>query len=159
MVILQKREKTKLYFITFKLSFSYSLNFFCGNRSVNFHQNGCFGIRCLASRAVVRKLPWLPPDPVPSLPVEYLHGILCFSLSSSVDSLYHIVYVVAPLNNFFNVFCLFAPKGKLGMSDVSILSGISGLSFDSPFLSPLLFSFSFLPSPLALSVLSFFSMS
>ena len=39
------------------------------------------------------------------------------------------------------------------MSDVTPLSGISGLSFDSPFLSPLLF---FLPSPLALSVLSFF---
>ena len=36
------------------------------------------------------------------------------------------------------------------MSDVSLLSGISGLSFDSPFLSPLLF---FLPSHLALSVL------
>ena len=39
------------------------------------------------------------------------------------------------------------------MSDVTLLSGISGLSFDSPFLSPLLF---LLPSPLALSVLSFF---
>ena len=38
------------------------------------------------------------------------------------------------------------------MSDVPLLSGISGLSFDSPFLSPLLF---FLPSPLALSVLPF----
>ena len=32
------------------------------------------------------------------------------------------------------------------MSDVSILSGISGLSFDSPFLSPLFF---FLPSLLS----------
>ena len=31
------------------------------------------------------------------------------------------------------------PKGGQGMSDVSPLSGISGLSFDSPFLSPLLF--------------------
>ena len=41
-----------------------------------------------------------------------------------------------------------------GMSDVTLLSGISGLSFDSPFLSPLLFFF--LPSLLALSVLSFF---
>ena len=40
------------------------------------------------------------------------------------------------------------------MSDVSLLSEISGLSFDSLFLSPLLFFF--LPSPLALSVLSFF---
>ena len=33
------------------------------------------------------------------------------------------------------------------------MSGVSGLSFDSPFLSPLLF---FLPSHLAVSVLSFF---
>ena len=46
-----------------------------------------------------------------------------------------------------------APEGRLGMSDVPLLCGISGLSFDSSFLSPLLF---FLPSPLALSVLSFF---
>ena len=38
------------------------------------------------------------------------------------------------------------------MSDGSLLSGISGLSFDSPFLSPLLFFF-YLPSHLALSVL------
>ena len=29
--------------------------------------------------------------------------------------------------------------GRPGMSDVSLLSGISGLSFDFPFLSPLLF--------------------
>ena len=47
----------------------------------------------------------------------------------------------------------YLPKGRPRMSDVPLLSGISGLSFDSPFLSPLLF---FLPSPLALSVLSFF---
>ena len=39
------------------------------------------------------------------------------------------------------------------MSDICLLSGISRLSFDSPFLSPLLF---LLPSPLALSVLAFF---
>ena len=36
------------------------------------------------------------------------------------------------------------------MSDVVFLSGISGLSFDSPFLSPLFF----LPGPFALSVVS-----
>ena len=46
-----------------------------------------------------------------------------------------------------------SPKGRPGMSDVTLLSGISGLSFDSPFLSPVWF---LLPSPLALSVLSFF---
>ena len=52
----------------------------------------------------------------------------------------------------------FHPEGRPAMSDVSLRSGISGLSFDSPFLSPLLFVFLsfFLPSPLALSVLSFF---
>ena len=32
------------------------------------------------------------------------------------------------------------PEGRPGMSDVSLLSRISGLSFDSPFLSPLIFS-------------------
>ena len=41
----------------------------------------------------------------------------------------------------------------LGMSDAPLWFEMSGLSFDSPFLSPLLF---FLPSPLALSVWSFF---
>ena len=45
------------------------------------------------------------------------------------------------------------PEGRPGMSDVCLLSGISGLSFDSPFLSPFLF---FLPSPFALFVGSFF---
>ena len=50
---------------------------------------------------------------------------------------------------------MFAPEGRPGMSDVSPLSGISGLSFDSTLLSPLLFfclvllpflSYSFLPA-------------
>ena len=44
------------------------------------------------------------------------------------------------------------PKGRPGMYIVIALSGISGLSFDSSFLSPLLF---FLPSPLTLSVFIF----
>ena len=34
---------------------------------------------------------------------------------------------------------VFCPEGRPGMSEVILLSGISGLSFDSPFLSPLLF--------------------
>ena len=44
------------------------------------------------------------------------------------------------------------------MSDVSLLSRISGLSFDSPFLSSLLLFVVvvIVPSPLALFVLSFF---
>ena len=50
------------------------------------------------------------------------------------------------------------PEGRPVMCDVSLLSGISGLSFDSHFLSVLFLSlfFSFLPSSLALSVWSFF---
>ena len=36
-------------------------------------------------------------------------------------------------------------EGRPGMSDVTLLSGISGLSFESPFLSPLLFFFSLVP--------------
>ena len=35
--------------------------------------------------------------------------------------------------------CYMTPEGRPGMSDVSPLSGISGLSFDSTLLSPLLF--------------------
>ena len=31
------------------------------------------------------------------------------------------------------------PEGRLGISDGPLLSGIAGLSFDFPFLSPLLF--------------------
>ena len=46
-----------------------------------------------------------------------------------------------------------APEGRLRMSDVTPLSGISGLSFDFPI--PIS-SLAFLLSPLALSVLSVF---
>ena len=46
-------------------------------------------------------------------------------------------------------------EGRLGIDDVFPLSGISGLSFDSPFLSPLFF-LSLLPSLLVLFVLSLF---
>ena len=42
------------------------------------------------------------------------------------------------------------PRGRPGMSDVALLSEISGLSFDSLFQSPLIFQ----PNPLALSVVS-----
>ena len=61
----------------------------------------------------------------------------------------------------FSFVCLFVsfcfalflvPEGRSGMSDISLLSGISGLSFDSTLLSPLLF---FPPSPVTLSILSF----
>ena len=43
------------------------------------------------------------------------------------------------------------PEGRPGMSDVSLLSGISGLSFDSTLL---ISSLVLLPSPVTLSVLS-----
>ena len=49
---------------------------------------------------------------------------------------------------FSNV-CKVSPEGSLELSDFFPLSGKSGLSFDSPFLSHLVF----LPSPLALFVL------
>ena len=44
------------------------------------------------------------------------------------------------------------PEGSLGMSHIPLLSGNSGLSFDSPFLPP---PFFFLSTPAALSVFSF----
>ena len=73
-------------------------------------------------------------------------------------------YSFSPLHEMpaiFRHFMKCRPEERPGMSYVPLLSGISGLSFDSPFLSPLfflsLFFFFFsLPSPLALSVLSFF---
>ena len=76
------------------------------------------------------------------------------------ESPYHYVQTISsePLNLFVNqlgTVVHHSPEGRLGISYVSFLSGISGLSFDFPFLSPLLFFF-FLPSPLALSVVSFF---
>ena len=48
-------------------------------------------------------------------------------------------------------FCDTCPEGRLGVSDASILSGISGLLFPFPNSSCI-----FLPSPLALSFWSFF---
>ena len=45
-----------------------------------------------------------------------------------------------------------APKGRPGVSDVFPLSGISGLSFDSTLLSPLVI----LPIPSTLSVVSLY---
>ena len=63
------------------------------------------------------------------------------------------VWLIQHDHILFLKFQVYSPEGRLGMSDVSLLSGISRLTFDSPFLSPLLF---FLPSPFARSVLSFF---
>ena len=55
------------------------------------------------------------------------------------------------ISQLFLIFrSLMSSEGTPGMSDVSLLSGISGLSFGSTVLSPL-------PTPAAVSVLSFFS--
>ena len=69
------------------------------------------------------------------------------------------VFVLARLWRFVKVLSVFIrcivfvdPEGRPRVSDVILLSGISRLSFDSPFLSPPLFLFPFFPSPLALSV-------
>ena len=51
---------------------------------------------------------------------------------SSISNVY--VYLIMLL-----VLILHAPEERPEMSDISPLSGISGLSFDSPVLSPLLF--------------------
>ena len=67
------------------------------------------------------------------------------------ESQYHYVQTISsePLNLFVNqlgIVVHHSPEGRPGMSDVGLLSGISGLSF----WILLLF---FLPSPLAISVL------
>ena len=70
------------------------------------------------------------------------------------ESPYHYVQTISsePLNLFVNqlgTVVHHSPEGKLGMSYVSFLSGISGLSFWD------LLSCFFLPSPLALSACHF----
>ena len=59
--------------------------------------------------------------------------VFIFLIDTFVEKSEDIVFLVS--------FCLLlvSPKGRLGMSDITLLSAISGLLFDSPFLSPLLF--------------------
>ena len=80
---------------------------------------------------------------------------VCSKIAAIVYAFFFFFYFPFPtcMMFFVVVFLLEFPEGRPGMSDVPFLYGISGPSFDSPFLSPLLF---FLPGPLALSVLSFF---
>ena len=53
---------------------------------------------------------------------------------------------IKPVDKKHDFSAVVYPEGRLGMSDVSLLSGISGLSFDSPFLSPhFFFCLGFLP--------------
>ena len=61
------------------------------------------------------------------------------------------LYLMLSLNPSSNPSILW-PEGSPGSSDISTLSGISGQSFDSIFLSALLL---FCPSPVASSVFSF----
>ena len=95
----------------------------------------------------------------------YHMTLSCFFLKSSHNLVWKCVYILFSLLLLFFVLNVivficgggathtyYTPKGRPGMSDLSFLSGISGLSFDSPFLSPVLL---FLLCPLALSVLSF----
>ena len=59
--------------------------------------------------------------------------IVTISPGAAVVELFLIMF------NLFSVQPKTTPKGRPGMSDVTPLSGISGLSFDSTLLSPLLF--------------------
>ena len=80
------------------------------------------------------------------------HSTTLSPTSSLCPEFVHTVFS-EPLNLFVNqlgIVVHHSPEGKLGMSDVSLLSGISGLSFW------VLLSCFFLPSPPGLSVLSFF---
>ena len=63
----------------------------------------------------------------------------CLALSWSVTSC--LVYYVLHCSvlSYLVLVCYVPPEGRPGMSDVSPLSRISGLSFDSTLLSPLLF--------------------
>ena len=71
------------------------------------------------------------------LPVM-LRPILGFRLGLGLCTVSCFYCSVTPTNKPWQP-CCFPPEGRPGMSDVSPLSGISGLSFDSTFLSPLLF--------------------
>ena len=79
--------------------------------------------------------------------------VLCGSVLSTIIYIYKNHSFIQNLVDACWICCglylSLSPEWRPGMSDVLFLSGISGLSFDSSFLSPLLF---FLPSPLALSV-------
>ena len=68
-------------------------------------------------------------------------GYLVCSVYKYVCHIFKFVCVDDAGNSVFSVcmYCFKPPEGRPGMSDVSPLSGISGLSFDSTLLSPLLF--------------------
>ena len=59
------------------------------------------------------------------------------SLGGCTVCLVAVALDVCNTGNIFSIYC--PPEGRLGMSDVSPLSGVLSLSFDSTLLSPLLF--------------------
>ena len=68
--------------------------------------------------------------------------VVCYWMFYHVSKCIRCVNLMSDISNnglLSSVECYWSPKGMLGMSDATLPSGISGLSFDSPFLSPLLF--------------------
>ena len=64
----------------------------------------------------------------------------------SVASIYHTMWERrASVCIEYGGYRISFPEGRPGMSDVHLLSGISGLSFESAFLSPLLIFFFLVP--------------
>ena len=91
------------------------------------------------------------PHPQPTLRVFHVVIMIyilcwivqCFRLTRWVGCYWKVTYCCNPLLSL-SLLLLFKPsatfpEGRPGMSDVSSLSGISGLSFDSTLLSPRLF--------------------
>ena len=76
---------------------------------------------------VLHILYWLPVEQR----IEYKLLLLAFKSVNNEG--------LSCLSNLLKFYIPSPPKGRPGMSDVSPLSGISGLSFDSTLLSPLLF--------------------
>ena len=110
------------------------------------NNSSCLSSSMLVSRCV--QMLWWPTCHIFTC---WLTSDMLFLFFTSMWHVYSVTYIwrVYGVTYLWHVY----PEGRPGMSDVPLLSGISGLSFDSSFLSPLLF---FLPYPLALSVLSFF---
>ena len=78
-----------------------------------------------------------PPSP-PTIQIKLAVWVLKIYFHSIPFFILNIIYKLSEHLLFLFVFG--SPKGRPGLSDVPLLSGISGLSFDSPFLSPV-FSF------------------
>ena len=69
-------------------------------------------------------------------PFRQAYRVRNFSIGSFSEAL--IIEIFSDFQTMKN-FVFWTPEGRPGMSDVSLLSGISGLSFDPIFLFPVLF--------------------